>query len=366
MHGADGQWHWQAKKAFEIDMALKTNGCPAFHPREDRCALDTNYRAQPSNRQSHVRSWRGLCPAHTPAPWRSHVRLPTKDQLSRHEDVFLTSKSSTLHITSANLSLPIAPNLTLTTILLLLLAALNTAFQPRLLQAARTTRSPVERILPQALQSLQAILTTALATLLLQSATASDPLLDCALASTWQRLFQAKDAPHLRAIQDTLDCCGYRSIRDRPWPFPTRDVEPGRCAVRFDRQTACAEPWRNALGRNAALGLAVVFAVAAMQIASLAVARGAESWRDAWWARRGGWWWRGRRRGLSSAGHEDVVRPLLGAPEAGDEGADSDVPVSYGDLSPTARPRRGIDDGVVENGSRVQPSSLEGNAWGGE
>ncbi|KAG7140470.1 hypothetical protein HYQ45_002773 [Verticillium longisporum] len=280
--------------------------------------------------------------------------------------LLLLGAAITLHITSANLSLPIAPNLTLATILLPLLGALNTAFQPRLLQAARTTRSPVERILPQTLQSLQAILTTALATLLLQSATASAPLLDCALASTWQRLFQAKDAPRLRAIQDALDCCGYRSTRDRPWPFPTRDVEPGRCAVRFDRQTACAEPWRNALGRNAALGLAVVFAVAAMQIASLAVARGAESWRDAWWARRGGWWWRGRRRGLSSAGHEDVVRPLLGAPEVGDEGADSDVPVSYGDLSPTARPRRGIDDGVVENGSRVQPSLLETNAWGGE
>ncbi|KAM0330756.1 hypothetical protein ACHAQA_003709 [Verticillium albo-atrum] len=273
--------------------------------------------------------------------------------------LLLLAGAIALHITSANLSLPIAPNITITTILLPLLAAFNTLYHPRLLHAARTTSSSIERILPPALQSLQAILTTALATLLLQSAL-PNPVLDCALNTTWQRLFQAKDAPALRAIQDVLDCCGFNTPRDRAWPFAT-DGAASRCAAHYDRSAACAGPWRAVLQRHAALTLAVVLAVGALQVASLALARGADSWRGAWWAQANDYDDVDERR-------RGIRRPLLGPPEAQqqEEGADSDVPISYSDLSPTARPRRGVDDGVVENGSRVQPSSLERNAWEGE
>ncbi|KAM0282919.1 hypothetical protein ACHAQH_002730 [Verticillium albo-atrum] len=279
--------------------------------------------------------------------------------------LLLLGAAIALHITSANLSLPIAPSITLITILLPVLATFNTLYYPRLLHAARATSSSIERILPQALQSLQAILTTALASLLLQY-TLSSPLLDCTLNTTWQRLFHAKSASRIRAIQDAFDCCGFRSPSDRPWPFPSRDVSPLQCATRFDRTAPCADRWRAALQRNAGLTLAVVLTVGCLQITSLVMARGANTWRNAWWAQRG---WRRIAPSRSGSGHQQrdgIERPLLGAPEAQEEGADSDVPVSYGDLSPTARPRRGVDDGAVENGFRVQPSSMERSAWGGQ
>jgi hypothetical protein len=178
----------------------------------------------------------------------------------------LTPSPSAIHISSTTLSLPLAPGISLLTILLPVFAAANTLTYPRLLHSARGSLSLLQRIYPTAFQSLQAILTTALATYLLQQAFPGDAQ-SCHLATSWQRLFAAKDGPAIRRIQDALECCGLNSVRDRAWPFPEgRSGNAGRCVERFDRHIACAGPWGHEAARNAGLELGIVLAVAVLQV----------------------------------------------------------------------------------------------------
>lgn len=115
------------------------------------------------------------------------------------------------------------------------------------------------------LHTLQGILTTVLATLysldLVPSATR-----DCELSTRWQQLFRTKDEPAIRAIQDALQCCGFRSARDMAWPFPPTGVQ---CSARFDRAMACQGPWTAALERNAGLNFGVVLAVGVLQVSPM-------------------------------------------------------------------------------------------------
>lgn len=115
---------------------------------------------------------------------------------------------------------------------------------------------------PAALQILQGILTTVLATLyaldLVPSATVG-----CELSTRWQHLFRTKDAQAIRAIQEALQCCGFRTVKDMAWPFPPTDVQ---CPARFDRALACQGPWTAALQRNAGINFGVVLAVGVLQV----------------------------------------------------------------------------------------------------
>lgn len=116
-------------------------------------------------------------------------------------------------------------------------------------------------ILPQ---WLQLIFLTILATLhftgLLQS-----PTLNCSLATRWQELFSAHDGGAIRRIQDTLECCGFKSVVDREWPFH-RSEPIVRCAERFGRAISCAGPWRRSLQRTAGVELTVVIIAGVIQV----------------------------------------------------------------------------------------------------
>ncbi|KAL1640216.1 hypothetical protein SLS58_007167 [Diplodia intermedia] len=97
------------------------------------------------------------------------------------------------------------------------------------------TTDPRTRLAPPLLIHTLTILTTVLATL---SGTYIAPPggapLDCALREQWQALYRAKDGDQIRTIQDALRCCGFRSVYDMAWPFPTSEKGGGtRRSTRF-------------------------------------------------------------------------------------------------------------------------------------
>lgn len=58
-------------------------------------------------------------------------------------------------------------------------------------------------------------------------------------------MWRAKDGDSIRAIQDGLECCGFATSRDMPFPFPTSGNGGGRaCEVVFGRTRSCIEGWR--------------------------------------------------------------------------------------------------------------------------
>ncbi|KAK4135720.1 hypothetical protein BT67DRAFT_455091 [Trichocladium antarcticum] len=192
------------------------------------------------------------------------------------------------HVTISTLSLPIPHALTILTILLPLLSPATAYFTPRLLQPAShstttttttnnnnnnpnnnpdraLTRKPPPSpsrnpaVLPIALNLALLTTTTALLTLLslplLSPATAQ-----CRLAQQWHALFSAHDGPAIRAIQDALACCGFRSPRDMAWPFPAPGP-PGRgpneaCERQFAGRTeGCLRRWEGEMRRGAGAGV---------------------------------------------------------------------------------------------------------------
>lgn len=92
-----------------------------------------------------------------------------------------------------------------------------------------------------ALTPLLSILEAALAVL---AATLLQPeLLRCELEARWQQLFHDKDMGAVRAIQDTLQCCGLWSKVDRAWPFPGDDHDARSCHASFSRDLRCGDMW---------------------------------------------------------------------------------------------------------------------------
>lgn len=177
------------------------------------------------------------------------------------------------HVHSVNLSLPLSAALTFVTILLPLFAAANAYLVPHLTRTSASKpagstslhlllRSP--RFL-QVLQVLQGIVTTVLATLYAQELVPGETR-GCELATRWQHLFRAKDALAIKTIQDALECCGFRSVRDMAWPFPPTEVQ---CAARFDRHMACRGAWTGALQTSAGVNFGVVLAVGLLQVSNL-------------------------------------------------------------------------------------------------
>jgi hypothetical protein len=69
--------------------------------------------------------------------------------------------------------------------------------------------------------------------------------LGCALREQWQSMFQEKHAGKIKRIQEAFDCCGFRSVRDMPFPFPGHGVSVDTCSQRYDRQVGCEGAWRD-------------------------------------------------------------------------------------------------------------------------
>lgn len=69
-------------------------------------------------------------------------------------------------------------------------------------------------------------------------------LFTCGLENRWQHLFRIKDDQAIRAIQDTLRCCGLNSVRDRAWPFPSNSVDARACERTQGWNIRCLDPWQ--------------------------------------------------------------------------------------------------------------------------
>ncbi|KAH0170377.1 hypothetical protein KCU67_g2667, partial [Aureobasidium melanogenum] len=69
--------------------------------------------------------------------------------------------------------------------------------------------------------------------------------LGCALREKWQSMFHEKNAGKIKRVQDAFDCCGLRSVRDMPFPFPGHGGTVDTCSQRFDRHVGCESAWRD-------------------------------------------------------------------------------------------------------------------------
>ena len=76
-------------------------------------------------------------------------------------------------------------------------------------------------------------------------------------------MFVHKNERAIRAIQDALECCGLRSLRDDAWPFPGDGRGAGACVEMYGRTRACEGPWmgRSRMVLGTAVGIAVVMVV---------------------------------------------------------------------------------------------------------
>ncbi|KAK0634365.1 hypothetical protein B0T17DRAFT_611390 [Bombardia bombarda] len=292
------------------------------------------------------------------------------------------------HINTTTLSLPIAPALTILTILLPLIATANAISLPYLAAAAThhqikqtsstgsaTTTTALQRLplLPATLQALQLILTTILATLFLSDLLPS-PIRACLLERRWSALWQSHDATAIRRIQDALDCCGFRSVKHMAWPFP-QGSNPGEqvdCATRYGRTEACAVPWERAMKGAAGGDFGVVVAVVVMQVVGLLVVRMFGSSSSSSGSARGGGVWRRlfegggifTPRGGDGGRGDARARPLLGAPvveeEEEENGEESGGHDAYMDRDGASR--RGT-NGYGSTGPRVEPSHQSQGPW---
>ncbi|KAF5671015.1 hypothetical protein FHETE_4271 [Fusarium heterosporum] len=191
----------------------------------------------------------------------------------------LLAIAAVVHVRSSNLSLLISPVLSIITIVLPIVGFLNTAFYPSFRRATKSSPNGVAQLGPLVVQVLQALITTILATLFLERAVPSG-LTSCMLEMEWMNIFRAHDASSIRRIQDTFDCCGLNSIRDRAYPFPGSAAST--CAETYGRRTACRDPWQGALQTLSLADLAVVVGVGLVQVLGLLLTKDGTGWRGSW------------------------------------------------------------------------------------
>ncbi|RKU44755.1 hypothetical protein DL546_005634 [Coniochaeta pulveracea] len=176
------------------------------------------------------------------------------------------------HLNAVSLSLPLSSASTIAAILLPVLSFLNTLYYNfHSLSSTRAgSRDPV--FLPQALQVLQTIFATVLATTF-YSDISSDSAQRCLLSTRWQKLWSDHDSAAVRRIQDTWDCCGFNSIKDRAWPFPHKGSPQPDCATQWGRTIACGQPWGGAMRQSAGLEFGIVVVVSLLQLANVLLSR---------------------------------------------------------------------------------------------
>ena len=163
---------------------------------------------------------------------------------------------------SAALSLPVAA---LANFLATIIPLLNYLC---LLFSLRSSKTPA-RFPPIEALGLLPILDTVLITL--ASSLLQGDALSCSLDSRWRALFRAKNSRAIRRVQDSFDCCGFVTVRDKAWPFPDHEHGANACMVAFDRAKSCLASWRREermiLGGMIAIG--VVSLVAKVSDSSL-------------------------------------------------------------------------------------------------
>ena len=85
--------------------------------------------------------------------------------------------------------------------------------------------------------------------------------LNCALRETWQAMFSKKQGGKMKRIQEAFDCCGFRNVRDMPFPIPGHGNTVDTCSQRYDRQIGCEGAWRDKERTVAGLMIAIAVGV---------------------------------------------------------------------------------------------------------
>jgi len=98
---------------------------------------------------------------------------------------------------------------------------------------------------------------------------AMDHLDGCGLADGWKQMFSEKSI-QIKSIQQSLECCGFASTKDRAYPFPGKDTTATACVEKYGYSQPCAPLLENANYR-AAMTFFVVLLVAILTKVSLSV-----------------------------------------------------------------------------------------------
>ena len=78
----------------------------------------------------------------------------------------------------------------------------------------------------------------------------------CPLQDKWTDL-HTKKSNRIKTIQDAFQCCGFKTVKHMAYPFAPHKNGDAACMIRYERDTACLEPWRN-MERKVAIMLLIV------------------------------------------------------------------------------------------------------------
>ncbi|KKK18718.1 hypothetical protein P175DRAFT_0504954 [Aspergillus ochraceoroseus IBT 24754] len=104
--------------------------------------------------------------------------------------------------------------------------------------------------------------------------------LACHLESQWQSFFQSKNSPVIRTIQDRFQCCGFRSIHDRAWPFKDRDHGDNACELQLGYQRSCLGPWREQQQRVSWMVFVAAIAMLAVKVGFVYISPSRVPWMN--------------------------------------------------------------------------------------
>ncbi|KAI5464964.1 hypothetical protein BGZ63DRAFT_379102 [Mariannaea sp. PMI_226] len=189
--------------------------------------------------------------------------------------IVLSVTSLAVHFRSRNLSLPMSPVVSILTTILPLAAFVITTTHPSLLRYSQASNGRIRRLAPFIIQTLQGLAVTILATLLFEGVVPSRGL-DCAMETDWMDMFRAHDGDGIRRIQDSFDCCGFNSVKDRAYPFPHN--APSTCSETYGRSIPCRGPWRRAMQTFVGTELFIVLFVGLIQVVNLVLMTGGVAW----------------------------------------------------------------------------------------
>jgi hypothetical protein len=88
--------------------------------------------------------------------------------------------------------------------------------------------------------------------------------LHCGLNDMWQKYYVGRDSHAIRKIQDTFNCCGLNTIKDRAFPFD--DQHASQCAQVYERTESCFGLLRKLEQTQAGLLLLVVVLVFVVKV----------------------------------------------------------------------------------------------------
>lgn len=67
--------------------------------------------------------------------------------------------------------------------------------------------------------------------------------ISCPLERIWHGYYNNKDVKSIKTIQDALNCCGLKTLKEQAWPFSGEKTPANTCATMFNRHTPCFDPW---------------------------------------------------------------------------------------------------------------------------